>query len=115
VAWLLLANSFALVAGLAAVVVAHAITGYLDTVSADRIRRISPAEQHIHSILDIAPWLFLVWIAWRAAPEWSVRVDPARIDLWLLVLVPALLFVVAPWIREFLGCLRARKALLASR
>lgn len=112
-AWLLLANTLVLVAGLGSVVLAHAIAGYWDTVSADGVRRVSPAEQHIHSILDATPWLFLVWIAWRAAPEWSVRFEPAPMDRWLLVLLPALLFVVAPWIHELLGCLRARRALLA--
>ncbi len=48
-AWLLLENTRSLVALLALLVIAHAITGYFDTVSADGRRRISPAEQHVHS------------------------------------------------------------------
>ena len=114
-AWLLLANTFALVAGLAGVAAAHAVAGYLDTVSADRIRRISPAEQHIHSILDFSPWAFLVWIASRSKPEWSVRLEVAPVELLLWVLVPALILAVAPWIYELVRCLRARRVLLTSR
>lgn len=110
-AWLLLEHTFALAAVLGAVVVAHAFAGYWDTVSADGVRRISPAEQHIHSILDIAPWLFLTCIFWQAAPEWSLRLDPQPVHVWLSVLLPALLLTGAPWIHELSRCLRARRSL----
>lgn len=110
-AWLLLAPTFSLAAGLGAVVIAHAFAGYLDTVSADGVRRISPAEQHIHSILDVAPWLFLAWVFWQSAPEWSVRLDPQPVPVWLWILTPALLLVGAPWVYELSRCLRAHRPL----
>lgn len=106
VAWLSVTPTAALVAVLVLLAMAHAIAGYMDTVSADGRRRISPAEQHVHSILDVAPWLFVVWVAWRASPEWSVHWDPAPAATWAWVLVPALLLVVAPWADEMRRCLR---------
>ena len=51
-------KTLSLVTFLALLVLAHAIAGYFDTVSADG-RRISPAEQHVHSVLDAAPWVLL--------------------------------------------------------
>jgi len=106
-AWLAFHTTWAMVALLSFVVVAHAVAGYLDTVSADGRRRISPAEQHVHSILDVAPWLFLVWIAWRAEPAWSVRWEPAQAASWAGLVIPAVLLVVVPWAYEMTQCLRA--------
>lgn len=110
-AWLLLAHTLSLAAGLGAVVVAHAIAGYLDTLSADGVRRISPAEQHVHSILDVAPWLFLAWVFWQAAPEWALQLAPQPVHVWLWILTPALLLTGAPWVYELLRCLHARRSL----
>ncbi len=105
--WLGFQTTWAMVTLLSLVAIGHAVAGYLDTVSADGRRRISPAEQHVHSILDVAPWLFLAWIAWRAEPTWSVRWEPAPLPVKAWVVLPALLVVVMPWAYEMLRCLRA--------
>ncbi|MCX3878678.1 hypothetical protein NAH03_14370 [Stenotrophomonas maltophilia] len=94
-AWLLLENTLSLVALLTGLVIAHAVAGYLDTVSADGCRRISPAEQHVHSVLDAAPWVLLAWVGWQ--------------DVWWLALLPALGLVVLPWLWELRQCVRARQ------
>jgi len=106
-AWLLLENTWSLATLLAALVIAHAIAGYFDTVSADGRRRISPAEQHVHSVLDAAPWVLLAWVAWHAQPRWSLTVAPAVPEVWWLILLPALGAVVLPWLWELLRCVRA--------
>ena len=106
-AWLAFHNTRAMVALLSVITAAHAVAGYMDTVSADGRRRISPAEQHVHSILDVAPWLFLAWVTWRASPEWELRWDPAPAAVWGGLVIPALVLVVVPWAHEMLGCLRA--------
>ena len=108
-AWLLLENTLSLVTFLALLVLAHAIAGYFDTVSADGRRRISPAEQHAHSVLDAAPWVLLGWVGWQVHPRWSLEVKPAAPGVWRLVLLPALGVVVLPWLWELLQCLRARR------
>lgn len=107
-AWLLLENTLSLVTLLALLVIAHAIAGYLDTVSADGRRRISPAEQHVHSVLDASPWVLLAWVAWQAHPRWSLSVEPAAPGIWWWVLLPASGLVVLPWLWELLQCVRAR-------
>lgn len=61
--------------------------GYLDTASADRRRRISPAEQHVHSVLDAAPWILLVWVGWLAQPQWAFRAQPAAPEVAALLVV----------------------------
>ncbi len=109
VTWLLLENTRSLVALLALLVIAHAIAGYFDTVNADGRRRVSPAEQHVHSVLDAAPWVLLGWVGWHAQPWWSLRVDPAALEVWWLVLLPALVLVVVPWLWELRQCLRVRQ------
>ena len=68
-AWLLLENTLSLVALLTGLVIAHAVAGYLDTVSADGCRRISPAEQHVHSVLDAAPWVLLARVGRQVHPR----------------------------------------------
>jgi len=108
-AWLLLENTRSLVALLALLVIAHAITGYFDTVSADGRRRISPAEQHVHSVLDAAPWVLLGWVGWHAQPQWAFRAQPAAPEVAALLVVPALGLVVLPWLWELLRCIRARR------
>lgn len=99
-------------AGLAAVllvlVIAHAVAGYLDTRSAFQARRtILPVEQHLHSILDIAPWVAWAAVAWQAATapatDWalSVRSPAVSWTIWAMVLVPALVLCVWPALVEF--------------
>lgn len=108
-AWLALADTWGLTAVLGVLAVAHAVVGYLDTASADGRRRISPAEQHVHSILDISPWVFLAWIVWRAQPQWTLVWQPAPAFLWAATVLSAALTVGVPWLYELMLCLRAAK------
>ncbi|MHB9786074.1 hypothetical protein [Stenotrophomonas maltophilia] len=109
-AWLLLAETRALALLLAVLAAAHAIAGYLDTASADGRRRISPAEQHVHSVLDVAPWLFVLWVAHHAEPSWALQWRPASAQEWVLTLLPAVV-VVFSWLWELLHCLRSARSL----
>jgi len=109
-AWLLLADTRALALLLTVLAAAHAIAGYLDTASADRRRRISPAEQHVHSVLDVAPWLFVLWVAHDAEPAWALRWNPAPAQDWALTLLPAMV-VALSWLWELQHCLRADRSL----
>ncbi|OBU51720.1 hypothetical protein [Stenotrophomonas maltophilia] len=109
-AWLLLADTRALAVLLAVLAAAHAIAGYLDTASADGRRRISPAEQHVHSVLDVAPWLFVLWVAHHAEPAWALQWRPAPAQDWVLTLLPAMV-VALSWLWELLHCLRADRSL----
>ncbi|HDS1556773.1 TPA: hypothetical protein QEL11_000579 [Stenotrophomonas maltophilia] len=109
-AWLLLADTRALAVLLAVLAAAHAIAGYLDTASADGRRRISPAEQHVHSVLDVAPWLFVLWVAHHAEPSWALQWRPASAQEWVLTLLPAVV-VAFSWLWELLHCLRSARSL----
>lgn len=109
-AWLLLADTRALAVLLAVLAAAHAIAGYLDTASADGRRRISPAEQHVHSVLDVAPWLFVLWVAHHAEPAWALQWRPAPAQDWVLTLLPAMV-VALSWLWELRHCLRADRSL----
>lgn len=108
-AWLALADTWGLAAVLGVLAAAHAVVGYLDTASADGRRRISPAEQHVHSILDMAPWMFLGWIVWRSQAQWTLAWQPAPPSLWSAGLVSATLIVGAPWLYELMLCVRATR------
>lgn len=87
VLWLGFQASPTLLAILLALVCLHAITGYWDTKVAYPKRAIRPVEQHVHSILDLAPLdcgrrRFLVhpgqpgrgWFDLRASPATHVGV-----------------------------------------
>ena len=98
-------------------VVVHAVVGYLDTRTAFGRRTLFPSEQHIHSVLDMAPWIALACYVVFASPgvdAWSWRItlraagaDPA---LWVALIVPALLLCGVPAAWEFRAAWRARKA-----
>lgn len=103
-AWLMLAPSRGLAAMLLALVALHSVVGYLDTARADGRRRIGPAEQHVHSILDIAPWVFLLWIAVHADPTWMLQKQFAPALRWWANLVSAVMIVGIPWLYELRRC-----------
>lgn len=74
----------------AACVVLHAFFGYADTRSAWHRRDIVPLEQHIHSVLDFAPWLFLAWYASQIdVPGAALRWQPRPWSVWLWLGIPA--------------------------
>lgn len=101
---------------LAALVVAHALAGYADTRVAFAARRIRPLEQHVHSVLDMGPWIALAWIAiahwpaWRDAGwAWPPLRDPVPVAAWIAALAPALILCVVPAALELRAALAARK------
>lgn len=84
----------------AALVLAHAGFGYLDTRSAWGKRPITPIEQHVHSVLDAMPWIFLGGYAWTVGDGFALAVRPRDATLWLWIGVPALVvggFALAEW------------------
>lgn len=101
-----------------ALVVAHAVVGYLDTRIAFRRRRIvSPVEQHLHSVLDMAPIIAFAWMvisSWSAIANGEWRLEPRQpavpIAVWFAVLVPAALLSVGPAVIEFRSAWCARHA-----
>jgi len=111
VLWLGLRASTGLVAILLALVCLHAITGYWDTRVAYPKRAIRPLEQHVHSILDLAPWVATGAVYW-SLPDAGVgsvlAFDPAPAATWAFALVPAMLLVVLPALVELRRCLSYR-------
>jgi len=105
--WLTLAPTRGLAAALALAAGLHALAGYMDTVSADGRRRISPAEQHVHSVLDVAPWLSVAWVAAGSQDAWGLTWQPAPLVIWLGVLAPAIVLAGLPWLAELRRCLQA--------
>lgn len=108
VMWMAFEPNAGLASLLAVIVLVHAWAGYRDTRAAFLSgRTITPIEQHIHSVLDIAPWVALAataWIAWRApVTEWplTLRQNPLPVSTWAMVLVPALVLCVLPALLEF--------------
>jgi len=93
---------------LLALVCLHAITGYWDTRVAYPTRAIRPLEQHVHSILDLAPWIAIGVVYWSMPDTHVVTAlafDLAPIALWLFAIVPALLLTVLPALTEFRRCI----------
>ncbi|MDG2524178.1 hypothetical protein P6166_02245 [Stenotrophomonas sp. HITSZ_GD] len=84
----------------AALVIAHAGFGYLDTRSAWGKRAITPVEQHVHSVLDAMPWIFLGAYAWTVDDGFALALRPRDRSLAGWIGVPALIvgaFAVAEW------------------
>lgn len=76
----------------AALVALHAVLGYLDTRTAYGRRAIVPLEQHVHSVLDAAPVLFLGWYALqvqRAGHAGGLEWAPRPLPVLLMVMLPA--------------------------
>ena len=103
------------ISAMALLVLAHAFVGYADTRWAFRYRSIRPLEQHVHSVLDMAPWIGLglvVALTWPAAISADFSLDlrqPAlRLPVWLLVLVPATLLCGLPAALEWRAAWLAR-------
>lgn len=115
--WLYLQPSWTVLLVLAVLVTVHATVGYRDTQVAYPLRRIGPLEQHVHSVLDMAPWFGLIALAVATGTSqdtWGWRValrDPMPSNAkqaW--VLLPAVLLVMLPALAESLAAWRARDA-----
>ena len=109
VLWAALDSSRAVVALLACLAVAHGAAAYADTVVADQARRVTPMEQHVHSMLDIAPWAFVGYTAWIAGPTWALTWAPRPAGVWAALVLPTLPTVVLPWMAEFRAAWLARR------
>lgn len=114
-AWLSLQPGLAQLSAMALLVGVHALVGYWDTRVAYGARAIGPLEQHVHSVLDMAPWIGLAWVAThegsaalQAGWQLAWRAPALPVPLWLAVLVPALAMTVLPALAETWSCLRAQ-------
>ena len=112
---LALRPSWTLAAVCALLLGAHAIVGYVDTRQAYGRRPLLPFEQHVHSVLDMAPVFAFVlyfgslWLHGGLAETALAPRDPALAPtLWAAVLAPAALLCVLPALAEFRAALRAR-------
>lgn len=98
---------------LLAIIVMHAVVGYLDTRSAYGLRVLSPIEQHLHSILDMAPSISLAsaWLLFADPIGTGLRLrEPAvGVALWAAAIIPALALCVVPALMEFREVLAARR------
>ena len=109
--WLSFRASPSLLAILLVLVCLHAITGYWDTRVAYPKRAIRPVEQHVHSILDVAPWVAAGAVYWFLPDKHvgaALTFEPAPLALWLFAIVPALFLTVVPALVEFRRCLSYR-------
>jgi hypothetical protein len=108
---------------------AHWLTAYWDVSYAEERRRVSPAEQHIHSVLEMAPVMatgFLATLYWdqvRALarsgggrPDFAIRPkrrDPLTGRSKVLLLGAMALFGGLPYAEEMVRCLRRRPTVKA--
>ena len=111
-----------LLAACVAIAMVHAVVGYLDTRSAYGLRPITPVEQHLHSVLDMAPWiavgmLGLVVDSGSSDEGWQLQLrhHPLHASTWFSVLFPAAALVVIPALAERAACRRARTRLARRR
>ncbi|WP_368563032.1 hypothetical protein [Pseudoxanthomonas sp. UTMC 1351] len=115
VLWLALTPSLLLLSIELLLVTVHAVFGYVDTRRAFGRRVISPVEQHVHSILDMAPIIAFgillgsEWsTAWQRGWTLAARQPPFSPAVWMWVLAPALLLCVLPALLEFRAAWSAR-------
>jgi len=110
--WLLFAATPVLWWLLLGLVILHALAGYWDTRVAYPVRDIIPLEQHVHSILDIAPWVAMAAIGWpwlsagHPPTGGGLQLAPSPAATWVFALASALLLTVLPALDEFRRCLR---------
>lgn len=107
--WAAFGSSRAVVALVGCLAAAHAAAAYADTVVAVRKRCVTPLEQHVHSVLDIAPWAFVGYTAWIAEPTWNLTWEPQPLWLWVALVLPTLPTVLLPWMAEFRAAWLARR------
>lgn len=109
--WLLLQPTWPMYVLLLVMTACHAAVSYLDTKSAYLKRHLSPAEQHLHSVLDIAPWILLGGAISQGVEQggWIRRAPPVRGLTWPLLIVPGVALCLLPAAHEFYRAVRARK------
>ncbi|MEU9016755.1 diguanylate cyclase [Actinomadura sp. NPDC048394] len=104
----------------------HGATAYWDVSYAEERRRVTPLEQHIHSLLEVVPLMatgFLTVLYWDQAralvgqngrPDFRLRPkrrDPLSRRTRIALLAAMGLFGVLPYGEEMVRCLRARPTL----
>jgi hypothetical protein len=108
---------------------AHSLTAYWDVSYAEERRRVTPVEQHIHSVLEMTPVMatgFLAALYWdqvRALagfggerPDFAIRGkrrDPLTGHTKVLLIGAMGLFGALPYAEEMLRCLRRRPTIKA--
>lgn len=111
--WLYMQPSRPLLILWTAIATLHAAVGYLDTSVAYPRRRIGPLEQHVHSALDMAPWIAVACLWWLHGREESTAAialrEPAFSTLHQAgVLLPAAVLTGVPAMVEFVHAWRVR-------
>jgi hypothetical protein len=106
----------------------HSLTAYWDVTYAEQRRRVSPVEQHIHSLLEVVPLMatgFLSALYWDEArkligrggsPDLRIRRksrDPLNARTRLAIIGAMGVFGGLPYAEEMWRCLRARPTLKA--
>jgi hypothetical protein len=116
VLWLSFAPSPGLILFTGFLVVLHTVAGYADTRVAYRVREIRPLEQHLHSVLDLAPWVGFVALvvgfrqqAGAGASGFEMRQPPLPVAFWLATLLPGVVFVLTPAVLELLKAVGATR------
>ena len=111
-AFLLFQINTLLLVVLLAMVVAHAIAGYVDsTIAFTKARVVRPWEQFVHSVLNMAPWVALLWIGVhgrtpQSGNDWDLMLREPLPSLWMwsAVVGPPALLNVLPALREYWLC-----------
>ncbi|MFI0352038.1 diguanylate cyclase [Actinomadura sp. 9N407] len=106
----------------------HSATAYWDVSYAEERRKVTPAEQHIHSLLEVVPLMatgFLATMYWDQArdlvtggakADFGIRLkrrDPLSRRTRIALLGAMGLFGALPYAEEMWRCLRARPTLKA--
>ncbi len=113
-------NAFAIVT-IAALIVVHELTVYADLRYASATRVITPIEQMVHSVLEMAPVMGFaivclahpdaVFSVFSNAADYAARprTPPLPTATVAVVLVLCALFGVVPYAMELLVCMRAAR------
>ncbi|SFN88661.1 hypothetical protein SAMN05216386_2081 [Nitrosospira briensis] len=117
-----------IIAFMIAAFILHEATSFWDVTYAVSQRNVSPAEQHVHSFLEMIPLmaiLFIISLHWgQFQALFGFGPETARFDLaWkeeplptgyiLSVMAAILLFELIPYIEELFRTLRAKRGALA--
>jgi hypothetical protein len=105
----------------------HSATAYCDQAYAEPRRRVTPIEQHVHSLLEVSPIMatfLLTALHWdqasalagqgRQPPRFRPRLkrrDPLSASSRVTLLAAIAAFGVLPYAEEFLRCWRANPRL----
>jgi hypothetical protein len=105
----------------AVMILLHHFVAYIDVRYADKIRKVKPFEQMVHSFLELLPITAVLLLAVVAWPQFvalfGLGTEPASFmpqpqllfpAYTMAILLTALLFNLVPYIEELARCLRAK-------